>query len=61
MSIQVHGITKTYGTQKALDDISFTLNKGDRPFAKAFTYIDANSVSATGAIGTPLEGNASNC
>ena len=29
MSIQVHGITKTYGTQKALDDISFTLNKGE--------------------------------
>lgn len=29
MSIQVHGITKTYGIQKALDDISFTLSKGE--------------------------------
>ncbi len=29
MSIEVSGLTKIYGSQKALDDISFTVNKGD--------------------------------
>ena len=29
MSIILENITKTYGTQKALDDISFTINKGE--------------------------------
>jgi len=29
MSIAVKNITKTYHTQKALDDVSFTLTKGE--------------------------------
>lgn len=29
MSITVNKLTKTYGTQKAVDDISFTVNKGE--------------------------------
>ncbi len=29
MSITVHKISKNYGTQKALDTISFTLSKGE--------------------------------
>ncbi len=29
MSIQVHNLTKIYGTQKAVDNISFTINKGE--------------------------------
>jgi ABC-2 type transport system ATP-binding protein len=29
MSITVNHLTKTYGTQKAVDDISFTVNKGE--------------------------------
>src|SRR6478672_9724894 len=29
MSITVNGVSKSYGTQKALDNISFTINKGE--------------------------------
>ena len=29
MSIEVHGICKNYGTQKALDNVSFTIQKGE--------------------------------
>ena len=29
MSIEVHNITKNYGTQKALDGVSFTIQKGE--------------------------------
>ncbi len=29
MSIEVKNISKTYGSQKALDDVSFTVNKGE--------------------------------
>ena len=29
MSITVNNLTKNYGAQKAVDDISFTVNKGD--------------------------------
>jgi ABC-2 type transport system ATP-binding protein len=29
MSIEVHGICKYYGTQKALDNVSFTIQKGE--------------------------------
>ena len=29
MSIEVHGLLKQYGEQKAVDDISFTINKGE--------------------------------
>ena len=29
MSITVNKLTKNYGTQKAVDDISFTINKGE--------------------------------
>jgi ABC-2 type transport system ATP-binding protein len=29
MSIEVHGIYKNYGTQKALDNVSFTIQKGE--------------------------------
>ncbi len=29
MSIQVNNLTKTYGTQKAVNNISFTINKGE--------------------------------
>ncbi|MDE3144841.1 MAG: gliding motility-associated ABC transporter ATP-binding subunit GldA [Bacteroidota bacterium] len=29
MSIEVHGLIKQYGQQKAVDDISFTINKGE--------------------------------
>jgi len=29
MSIEVHNITKNYGTQKALDGVSFSINKGE--------------------------------
>ena len=29
MSIEVHNISKSYGTQKALDNISFKINKGE--------------------------------
>lgn len=29
MSIEVHNISKNYGTQKALDGVSFTINKGE--------------------------------
>lgn len=29
MSIEVHGLIKQYGEQKAVDDISFTINKGE--------------------------------
>lgn len=39
-----HRIASVVGT--------FTLNKGNRPFAKAFTFVSASSVVATGAIGT---------
>jgi len=39
-----HSITSVVGT--------FTLNKGNRPFAKAFTFITASSVVTTSAIGT---------
>jgi len=39
-----HRIASVVGT--------FTLDKGNRPFAKAFTFQTATAVSATGAIGT---------
>ena len=39
-----HRIASVVGT--------FTLNKGDRPFAKAFNFLTAPSFVATGAIGT---------
>ena len=29
MSITVQNITKTFGTQKALDNVSFSINKGE--------------------------------
>jgi ABC-2 type transport system ATP-binding protein len=29
MSISVNNLTKIYGTQKAVDDISFTVDKGE--------------------------------
>jgi len=29
MSIEVHGVTKLYGAQKALDNVSFTVNTGE--------------------------------
>ena len=29
MSIEVKNITKTYGSQKALDNVSFSVNKGE--------------------------------
>ena len=29
MSITVNNLTKTYGAQKAVDDISFTIDKGE--------------------------------
>ena len=29
MSIEVQNISKTYGSQKALDAVSFTVNKGE--------------------------------
>ena len=29
MSIEVIGVTKIYGQQKALDDVSFTINRGE--------------------------------
>ena len=29
MSISVNNLTKNYGTQKAVDNISFTVNKGE--------------------------------
>ena len=39
-----HSIASVVGT--------FTVNKGDRPFAKTFNFLDAPSFVATGAIGT---------
>jgi len=39
-----HSIASVVGT--------FTLNKGDRPFVKTFTFIDAPSFVATSTIGT---------
>jgi hypothetical protein len=39
-----HSITSVVGT--------FTLNKGNRPFAKAFTFVTSSSVVTTSAIGT---------
>ena len=60
MSITVTNLTKTYGTQKAVDDISFTINKGEivgflgpNGAGKSTTmkiitgYIPANSGTAT--------------
>ncbi len=60
MSITVNNLTKTYGTQKAVDDISFTINKGEivgflgpngagkSTTMKVITgYLPANSGSAT--------------
>ena len=29
MSITINNLTKIYGTQKAVDDISFTIDKGE--------------------------------
>ena len=60
MSIEVKNISKTYGTQKALDNISFSIKKGEivgflgpngagkSTLMKILTtYIDANSGSAS--------------
>ncbi|MEO7308689.1 MAG: gliding motility-associated ABC transporter ATP-binding subunit GldA [Ferruginibacter sp.] len=69
MSITVNNLTKTYGTQKAVDDISFTINKGEivgflgpNGAGKSTTmkiitgFIPANSGSAT-VCGITVEEN----
>lgn len=69
MSITVNNLTKTYGAQKAVDDISFTINKGEivgflgpNGAGKSTTmkiitgYIPANSGSAT-VCGITVEDN----
>src|SRR5690242_13970921 len=69
MSITVNNLTKTYGTQKAVDDISFTINKGEivgflgpNGAGKSTTmkiitgYLPANSGSAT-VCGITVEEN----
>lgn len=42
MSIEVHNVTKLYGTQKALDDVSFTVNKGE-----IFGFLGPNGAGKT--------------
>jgi ABC-2 type transport system ATP-binding protein len=69
MSITVNKLTKTYGAQKAVDDISFTINKGEivgflgpNGAGKSTTmkiitgYLPANSGSAT-VCGITVEEN----
>ena len=46
--------TLTHSNTHSLGSVvgTFTLDKGNRPFAKAFTFVSAVSVVATGALGT---------
>ena len=47
--------TLTHSNTHSLGSVvgTFTVNKGDRPFAKTFNFLNAPSFVATGAIGTP--------